>query len=167
MCFLFIWKLFGITVNFYLFQFTDSSTNNNNNNSNCRNPFSVSQEETITNFRRGAINLLVATQAAISTVTISGTELPRCNLVIALRLPNSLAEYLSSKARSRLVNYGAKVIYLMDHDSIEKINNNNNSNNVNNQSNLNNKQNRTKQKDNHSTVDSMCSNHINDQFLGK
>uniref|UniRef100_A0A094ZUJ5 Endoribonuclease Dcr-1 n=1 Tax=Schistosoma haematobium TaxID=6185 RepID=A0A094ZUJ5_SCHHA len=151
----------------------DSSTNNNNNNnSNCRNPFSVSQEETITNFRRGAINLLVATQAAISTVTISGTELPRCNLVIALRLPNSLAEYLSSKARSRLVNYGAKVIYLMDHDSVEKINNNNNnnnnnnSNNVNNQSNLNNKQNRTKQKDNHSTVDSMCSNHINDQFLG-
>nr|ABQ02405.1 dicer [Schistosoma mansoni] len=152
-----------------LVKFSNEPVNNNdsstNNNSNCRNPFSVNQEETITNFRRGAINLLVATQAAISTVTTSGTELPRCNLVIALRLPNSLAEYLSSKARSRLVNYGAKVIYLMDHDSIEKINNNNN-NNVNKQSNLNDKQNRSKQTDDHSTVDSMYSNHINDQFLG-
>ncbi|CAH8541405.1 unnamed protein product [Schistosoma turkestanicum] len=142
----------------------DSLTSNNNNNCNNATPFSVNQEETISNFRRGAINLLVATQAAISTVATSGTELPRCNLVIALRLPNSLAEYLSSKARSRLVDYGAKVIYLMDHDSIEKTNNSNDNNNDTND--ITDIQNKTKLKDDNSTVNSMYSKHINDQFLG-
>ncbi|KAH8873712.1 Endoribonuclease Dcr-1 [Schistosoma japonicum] len=131
----------------------DHSTNNNNN----RNPFSVNQEETITSFRRGAINLLVATQAAISAVTISGTELPRCNLVLALRLPNSLAEYLSSKARSRLVDYGAKVIYLMD--SVE---------NENSQSKLDDKQIETQLSNiiSSTTNNPSYDTNINDQFLG-
>ncbi|VDQ17410.1 unnamed protein product [Trichobilharzia regenti] len=69
--------------------------------------------------------------------------MPRCNLVIALRLPNSLAEYLSSKARSRLVDYGAKVIYLIDK-----------------------KENQNGDGDDDDNV-SDCNAQTNDQFLGK
>nr|CAH8863218.1 unnamed protein product [Trichobilharzia regenti] len=126
-----------------LVKFGNEPVNNDSSSTNPRNPFSVNQEETITNFRRGAINLLVATQAAISAVTTSGSELPRCNLVIALRLPNSLAEYLSSKARSRLVDYGAKVIYLIDK-----------------------KENQNGDGDDDDNV-SDCNAQTNDQFLGK
>ncbi|THD22021.1 Dicer-1 [Fasciola hepatica] len=73
----------------------------------------ATQEETISKFRRGSINLLVATQPAVSAAA-GGAELPRCNLVVALQPPHSLAEYLSSKARSRLVDHGAQVVYLID-----------------------------------------------------
>ncbi|KAF5402375.1 Endoribonuclease Dicer [Paragonimus heterotremus] len=73
----------------------------------------ATQEETIEKFRRGAINLLVATQPAVSAAA-GGAELPRCNLVVAFQPPHSLSEYLSSKARSRLVDHGAQVIYLVD-----------------------------------------------------
>ncbi|CAH8588236.1 unnamed protein product [Heterobilharzia americana] len=138
-------------------KFGNEPVNNENSSTNSRNPFSVNQEETITNFRRGAINLLVATQAAISAVTTTGTELPRCNLVIALRLPNSLAEYLSSKARSRLVDYGAKVIYLMD--SIDQENR------------LDSEKQSVIEKTVHTSDDcnygSEYSSHANDPFLGK
>ncbi|TGZ70827.1 hypothetical protein CRM22_002980 [Opisthorchis felineus] len=73
----------------------------------------ATQEETITKFRRGSINLLIATQPAVSAAA-GGAELPRCNLVVALQPPRSLAEYLSSKARSRLVDHGAQVVYLVE-----------------------------------------------------
>ncbi|KAA3677399.1 endoribonuclease Dicer [Paragonimus westermani] len=73
----------------------------------------ATQEETIEKFRRGAINLLIATQPAVSAAA-GGAELPRCNLVVAFQPPHSLSEYLSSKARSRLVDHGAQVIYLVD-----------------------------------------------------
>ncbi|KER29170.1 hypothetical protein T265_13440, partial [Opisthorchis viverrini] len=75
----------------------------------------ATQEETISKFRRGSINLLIATQPAVSAAA-GGAELPRCNLVVALQPPRSLAEYLSSKARSRLVDHGAQVVYLVESD---------------------------------------------------
>ncbi|VDP89574.1 unnamed protein product [Echinostoma caproni] len=84
--------------------------------------FPATQEETVSKFRRGSINLLVATQPAVAAAA-GGTELPRCNLVVALQPPRSLAEYLSSKARSRLVDHGAQVIYLVDADRMDPSDN--------------------------------------------
>ncbi|VEL37478.1 unnamed protein product [Protopolystoma xenopodis] len=63
----------------------------------------------INEFRRGiGVNLLIATQAALRS------DLPRCSLVVCLQPPTCLADYLASKARSRLVGAGATLVHLVE-----------------------------------------------------
>ncbi|KAL3311416.1 Endoribonuclease Dicer, partial [Cichlidogyrus casuarinus] len=78
----------------------------------------ASQEETVANFRRGNINLLVATQCAVSAIS-STVELPRCNLVIKFKTPDSFSDYLTSKARSHIVKSDAKICFLQASQNVQ------------------------------------------------
>ena len=54
------------------------------------------QEQVLGKFRKGTVNLLVAT-----SVIEEGVDVPRCNLVIRFDLPQNFRSYVQSKGRAR------------------------------------------------------------------
>ncbi|CAK9295605.1 unnamed protein product [Gordionus sp. m RMFG-2023] len=58
-----------------------------------------SQQDVLTKFRRGELNILIGTK-----VIEEGIDIPKCNLVIRFDLPQNFRSYVQSKGRARAEN---------------------------------------------------------------
>lgn len=71
------------------------------------------QQETIRAFRKGIVNVLIAT-----AVIEEGLDIPTCDLVVRFNKPNNFSSYMQSKGRAR-AKKNACYVLLMDHSNAE------------------------------------------------
>ena len=72
------------------------------------------QEQVLGKFRKGTVNLLIAT-----SVIEEGVDVPRCNLVIRFDLPQNFRSYVQSKGRAR--DKPSKFVLLLSDMEVNKM----------------------------------------------
>lgn len=75
---------------------------------------SKSQEHILWKFRKGRINLLIAT-----SVIEEGVDVPKCNLVVRFDLPQNFRSYIQSKGRAR--NKPSSFLLLVESADMDKM----------------------------------------------
>ncbi|CAF1174718.1 unnamed protein product [Adineta ricciae] len=71
-----------------------------------------SQLATINEFRKGDINILIAT-----AVVEEGLDIPTCDLVIRFNKPNNFSSYMQSKGRARAKQHASYVLFMDKSDA--------------------------------------------------